>query len=123
MDIELPSDCGNAPRMLVVSDIVASWARGDADAVGEWLADDASWTVVGAATHTGSEAARAASPPMHVERLVVQSIVTHGRLASCDGFVQGGATRIAFSHAIRFAGAAKTAKVAAVRSYCIETQR
>lgn len=121
MDIELPADCGNAPRIVIVSDFVTSWASGDSDAVSAWLSDDISWTIVGADTHTGPDCARDAAPRIRIERLVVRSIVTHGRLASCDGYLQAGHTRIDFSHAIRFAGASKTAKIAELRTYCIET--
>ena len=49
----------------------------------------------------------------------VQSIVTHGRLASCDGYLQNGPDRTPFSHAIRFAGATKSAKIAEIRTYMI----
>lgn len=121
MDIELPTDCGNAPRMVIVSDFVSHWASRDMDAVSEWLSDDVSWTIVGTGPHTGPDSARAAAPSIRVDRLVVQSIVTHGRLASCDGYLETGKKRIAFSHAIRFAGAAKSAKIAELRTYCIET--
>lgn len=121
MDIELPADCGNAPRMVVVGDFVTNWANGDTDAVSAWLSNDVTWTMVGAETYTGPGSAQDAAPRIRVERLVVQSIVTHGRLASCDGYLRAGATRIAFSHAIRFAGASKSAKIAELRTYCIET--
>lgn len=121
MDIELPADCGNAPRMVIVSDFIAHWARGDTDAVSEWLSDDASWTIVGTGAYTGPGAAQAAAPSIRADRLVMHSIVTHGRLASCDGYLETGTARVAFSHAIRFAGAAKSAKIAELRTYCIET--
>ena len=121
MDIELPADCGNAPRIVIVGDFVAHWASGDTDAVAEWLSDDVSWTIIGADVHTGPGTAEAATPSIRAELLVVQSIVTHGRLASCDGYLEAGTKRVAFSHAIRFAGAAKSAKIVELRTYCIET--
>lgn len=121
MEIDLPTDCGNAPRMVIVGDFVANWAGGDADAVAEWLSDDVSWTLVGTDTYAGPDSSRAVWRRERPDRLVVQSILTHGRLASCDGYLETGTTRTAFSHAIRFAGAAKSAKVAEVRTYCIDT--
>ena len=45
--------------------------------------------------------------------------MTHGRLASCDGYLQNGPDRTPFSHAIRFAGATKSAKIAEIRTYMI----
>lgn len=72
--------------------------------------------------HSGPEAAGKASPPFKPERVEIISIITHGRLASCDGYLQAGGKRIDFSHALRFASTVKTAKIAELRSYCVETQ-
>lgn len=122
MEIKLPTDCGNAPRIGIVGDFAVNWAKGDTAALSEWLADDVSWTLVGGHTHSGSEAAREVSPPFSPERVEVISVITHGRFASCDGYLEAGGKRIDFSHAIRFVNTSKTAKVAELRSYCIETK-
>lgn len=98
MDITLPDGCGNSPRMALVADFVSAWARGEE--LDEWLREDVTWTVHGEAG-TGSET------------LTVHSIITHGRLASCDGQLDGGV----FSHVLRFASTAKTAKIVEIRSY------
>lgn len=123
MEIELPADCGNAPRMVIVGDFVTDWASGDVGAVSEWLTDDVEWTLVGDRTHTGQDTAHEMVSHNDAERLVIQSIVTHGRLASCDGYLQNGSDRVAFSHAIRFAGATKSAKIAEIRTYVIAENR
>ncbi|MFE8885030.1 hypothetical protein ACFYLX_04195 [Pseudarthrobacter enclensis] len=122
MKITMPSDCGNAPRLGIVGDFAVNWAAGDAAALSLWLSDDARWTVVGAGIHSGPGAAGQAMPPFTPERVQVISVITHGRLASCDGYLEAGSRRVAFSHTFRFAGASKTAKVVELRSYCIETQ-
>lgn len=122
MKINLPADCGNAPRMIIVGEFVVNWAKGDTDAVAEWLCDDASWSLVGEGTHIGPDSSREAGPRIGAERLEVLSIVTHGRLASCDGYLEAGTTRIAFSHVFRFAGASRSAKVAELRTYSVETR-
>lgn len=122
MQITLPTDCGKAPRITIVGDFAVHWATGDAEAASEWLTDDASWTLVGADTHSGPEAAAQSSPPFAPERVEITSIITHGRLASCDGYLEAGGRRISFSHALRFASTSKTAKIAELRSYCIETR-
>lgn len=121
MEIELPSDCGNAPRIGIVSDFIVHWAAGDTEAVSAWLADDVRWTLVGNSVHDGPEAAREACPLFLPERVELISVITHGRLASCDGYLVAGAKRMDFSHAIRFSSTAKTAKIAELRSYLIET--
>lgn len=122
MKVKLPTDCGNAPRIGIVGAFVVNWAAGDTEAVSEWLADDANWTLVGEVTSRGPEAVREICPPFTPERVEVVSVVTHGRLASCDGYLEAEGRRIDFSHAIRFASTSKAAKIAELRSYCIETQ-
>lgn len=119
MEVILPADCGNAPRMVIVGDFIANWASGDHEALSTWLSEDASWTLVGTGTYSGPGSARDAIPQQSPDRLVFQSIVTHGRLASCDGYLQNGPDRTPFSHAIRFAGATKSAKIAEIRTYMI----
>lgn len=121
MEIKLPTDCGNAPRIGIVGDFAMNWATRDTEASSEWLAEDTTWTLIGGDTYSGPEAAREASPPFSPERVEVISIITHGRLASCDGYLEAGGKRISFSHVFRFASTSKTAKIAELRSYCLET--
>lgn len=121
METILPADCGIAPRITIVGDLVVDWARDDTDAVAAWLADDADWTLVGERTYSGPGAAGDASARVSPERVEISSIVTHGRFASCDGFLEDGSTRIDFSHVFRFASTSKSARIKEIRSYCIET--
>lgn len=121
MEISLPSDCGNAPRMLIVSEFISNWAKGDSSAVAEWLSDDANWVVIGEGSHTGPDSATRTVPHIIPERVEVLSIVTHGRHASCDGYLEVGTNRVHFSHMFRFKSAAKTAKIAEIRTYSIKT--
>ncbi|WP_300345651.1 nuclear transport factor 2 family protein [Nesterenkonia sp.] len=107
--------------MAIVSDFAAQWAAGDAGALAAWLAEDAVWTLVGDQTHHGSDAAERARAPLAPQRLEIRSVITHGRFASCDGRLTDGARSIEFSHVMRFTGAGKTAKIAEIRSYCIES--
>ena len=123
MKTTLPTDCGNAPRIGVVADVVTNWAQGDAEALAEWLTDDATWTLVGTTEHNGEDAALHVCPSDAATHLEVTSIITHGRLASCDGFLDTEKGRIGFSHAFRFASTSKTAKIKDVRSYCIDVPR
>lgn len=121
MEITLPTDCGNAPRIGIVGDFAVNWAMGNAEAVSDALADDATWTIAGD-THSGPEAAREVGPPFSPKRVRLFSVITHGRLASCDGYLEAEGRRIDFSHALRFASTSKTAKIAELRSYCIEAR-
>lgn len=96
-------------------------AKGELEALSEWLADDMSWTLIEKSTHSGPSAAREVRPPFS-ERVEVISVVTHGRRASCDGYLEAGGMRVRFSHAFRFVSTPKTAMIAELRRYCIETQ-
>ena len=116
MDFTVPADCGNAPWMGIVADVVSAWARGDRAA----LAEDATWTIVGDRADEGRDDAATVRPPVDPETVEIASIITHGRLASCDGHLVTGGRRIDFSHYLRFAGAGKTAKIVEIRTYSIE---
>lgn len=120
--IVFPTDCGNSPRLIIVSEFSAAWAMTDSDAVAERLAEGAYWTLVGDDEEgRGNETAIPwlNTEPEHVEIL---STVTHGKLAACDGYVTHGESRVDFCHVLRFTGAAKTAKIAEIRTYLVESR-
>lgn len=119
MEITIPADCGNSPRMAIVAELVSAWIRSDAAALGEWLADDISWQFVGGATLTGPDAATTVLPPITADGGTLLSVVNHGKFAACDGYLEGDGQRLQFAHMLRFTGAAKTAKLAEVRSYVV----
>ncbi|AVZ38925.1 MULTISPECIES: nuclear transport factor 2 family protein [unclassified Dietzia] len=121
MEISLPTDCGNAPRMGIVGDFAVNWATGHTESVSEWLAEDMTWTLLGVGIYRGPEAAGEVGPAFTPERVNVVSVITHGRVASCDGHLEAGGRRLYFSHVLRFASTSRTARIAEVRSYCIET--
>ncbi|ACV09154.1 nuclear transport factor 2-like protein [Jonesia denitrificans] len=121
MHVTLPTDCGNAPRIDIVGQFAVHWAKGDTDFLQEWLTDGAHWDVIGRATLTADASLTEVIPPMTPERVEVISVITHGRLASCDGYIEAGSRRISFSHVFRFASTAKTSKIAELRSYWIES--
>lgn len=120
MDTTLPTDCGNSPRIGIVAGFVTHWAAGNADEVAEWLTDTAEWHVVACDTHTGPDAIAEMFPHPTPDRLTLHSVISHGRLASCDGVYETAGRRVHFSHAFRFAGAVKTSKIAEIRSYFVE---
>ena len=127
MEMTIPEDCGNSPRMALVAEIVTAWAAQDVGTVREWLHEGARWVLVGtdAAAEDGAEdggAGRSAQPPIvpppfSAERGEILTVLNHGRLAACDGFVVRGDERVDFCHVLRFAGAAKTAKIREIRTY------
>lgn len=121
MKTVLPTDCGNSPRITIVGEFVTAWAQRDVEAVSAWLTDDVAWTIVGREDLTGDRVAQDACLDSSVDILDVSAIVTHGRLASCDGVLETASGRVAFSHVFRFASTSKAAKIAQIRTYLIDT--
>ncbi|QPZ39587.1 hypothetical protein [Paramicrobacterium chengjingii] len=121
-EIAFPTDCGNSPRLIIVSEFSAAWALTDTDAVTERLAEGARWELVGGQTGNGDEATQIPWPTFEPELVEILSTVTHGRLAACDGYITNGESRIDFCHMVRFTGAAKSAKIAEIRTF-LETSR
>lgn len=124
--------------MALVADLITAWATGDEASVHEWLVEGARWVLVGAqrpgeapgeadGTADGTADGKAADddgaidvivpPPFEADRGEILTVLNHGRLAACDGYLLRGAERVDFCHVIRFAGASKTAKIREIRTY------
>lgn len=121
MKTVLPTDCGNAPRITIVSEFVISWAKRDTVAMNEWLATDADWKVAGRDDSTEENSIIPFVLDHPPEYLEVTSIITHGRLASCDGFLDAGSRRVHFSHVFKFASTSKAAGIRQARSYIVKS--
>ncbi len=119
--VEAPEDCGNAPRKMVIRDLLVALAERDHDAVVPFLREDIRWEIVGAQELTGLDAVGAwlaQQPP--VEQLHIATVMTHGTDCGADGrLVHSDGSTTRFNHVLLFAGHAKTAKLKAVRSYLI----
>lgn len=120
MKIVRPADCGNAPRIAIVGEFVTNCAKSDAEAMTAWLADDVTWTVAGREAASAAVPADFGCPGSTPNYLEVNTIITHGRLASCDGFVDSESVRMHFSHVFKFASTSKAAKIREARTYLNE---
>ena len=114
MEMTIPEDCGNSPRMAIVAEIAAAWAAGEEDSVREWLREDVAWTLVGEHAPASDGYVR---PPLTAESGEILTVLNHGRLAACDGYLMREGERVDFCHVIRFAGTTKTAKIREIRTY------
>lgn len=132
MDLRVPTDCGNSPRMALVAEIITAWASGDDALVHGWLSDDVLWSLVGArnpedvsSSPDGGDAVTAVivPPPFDADHGEILTVLNHGRLAACDGYLVRGRERVDFCHVIHFAGVAKTARIREVRTYLQPTVR
>jgi len=120
MKTVLPTDCGNAPRTTIVGEFITNWAKCDTDAMTAWLTDDVDWTIVGHETVSGEGVADRVCLDVTSSYLEVTSIITHGRLASCDGLLESESGQIFFSHVFRFASTSKAAKIKEARTYLVD---
>lgn len=114
MEMRIPEDCGNSPRMAIVADIVTAWAAGEEGAVREWLREDATWHLVG---EDAPAPDGIVPPPFVAARGEILTVLNHGRLAACDGSLEGDGQRVDFCHVLRFAGTTKTAQIREIRTY------
>lgn len=115
MEIVIPTDCGNAPRKLVITDFITAWALADTETLNSWLAKDAEWL-------TPTAPADSTQPPQHnAMKLEFLTLATHGREAACNGYLENADTRLDFAHFFHFATTARTSKITLIRSYLIES--
>jgi len=114
-----PAGCGNAPRQLVIRDLVLALAEVNGPQLNELFAETVRWDLPGAGTIEGlSQLTDRLSGQGEVATIELMSILTHGREGSTDGVLTfSDGRRQAFCHMLRFASAVKTAKVTEMRSY------
>ncbi|WP_157975656.1 hypothetical protein [Brachybacterium sp. YJGR34] len=117
MEMTVTADCGNSPRMRIVADLAAAWAAGEEEHVRPWLREDTRWILVGAADGQQPAPGGILPPPVPPEHGEILTVLSHGRLAACDGYLVSGQERVDFCHVLRFAGAARTAALREIRTY------
>lgn len=119
MQIIIPKDCGNSPRMAMIATFVTQWMSGSEPEAESLLATDAIWERVGKARIQGADRIRVSG--VHgVDHLEILSVINHGRTAACEGFMQTAGMRTDFCHIFQFTGAAKTAKIKSIRTFSID---
>ncbi|MGJ9425672.1 hypothetical protein ACHABX_07490 [Nesterenkonia halotolerans] len=110
MEFTIPESCGNSPRMQIVAEIARAWGEGDQAHLEQWLLPGAEWHV------------HPTEPEAEFQRLVLDNVVTHGRLGSCDGVAVGAdGSAVRFAHFMVFASTAKTAKIRSITTYVVST--
>lgn len=121
---EMPADCNNAPRKIVLRDFLISLYDLDLQGVLDRLHDDVEWHTIGESRLAGHDGAAAwlAEQPAG-DQLTVHTVITHGTDCGADGVISyTDGRRHAFSHVVIFAGHSKSAKIKAIRSYLVDLQ-
>lgn len=122
MKIVADVDCNNAPKKKYVLDFNIYLAEGNAEIVGQMLADDFEWTIIGKYTFTGKEPladALANVNPDAVKELRVENALSHGKLCAINGKIITDKEQVAFNDIYEFESHSKTAKIKRITSYRI----
>lgn len=121
MELIIPENCGNAPRVDIVHKIGQALAGSLDASESVYLDHGTRWSHVGGETLVGiaTIAAVVAQQPQ-VHTLEFSQTLTHGRFAATHGVLEiEGGGRLAFSHFFTFASTAKTARVRQIRTFAI----
>jgi hypothetical protein len=104
--IQVPRDCGNAPRKLFLIDFNTALANGDTGFFEELIPEKITWDIVGQepiADKAGFLKAVKSLALWKVKELVVETIITHGYEASVSGQVAAKDKSVyKFCHIYRF---------------------
>lgn len=121
--IDIPEDCGNAPRKIVIRDFLVDLYSRSGDAVAAVLHDAIHWDIVGAQTLVGHhEVLHWLDEQPPVQSLQLHTIITHGTDCGADGAItMSDGARQSFSHVIVFSGHGKNAKIKEIRSYIVDS--
>lgn len=121
--IDIPENCGNAPRKMVIRDFLIALYQRDIPQLREALKDDVDWDVIGSTQLQGvDEAISWVETQPDATALHLHTVITHGTDCAADGRVTyTDGTEVAFNYVFIFAGHAKTAKIKAIRSYLVPT--
>lgn len=117
MEIQFPTGCGNSPRITIVNDFVTAWAGKDMKTLGAWLADDAIWQVIGKSDTTQFSEVVLEDD---VTSLTIDTTITHGKLASSDGWAKTVHGRVDFNFVITFKNAVKASPIRSVKLFLVE---
>jgi hypothetical protein len=121
-DVVVDVGCGNSPRMALIRDFNVALASGERDDALAMLADEVEWHQVGASSVEGKPAvsewladSRATLPTA----MTIETILSHGKLASASGTVVRNEETWAMAEVYHFRNTAKTAPIVRVDSYWI----
>lgn len=123
MKINIPIDCGNAPKRGFIKDMSVAFASTDMDFLTESVTDDIVWDIIGDTTVEGKDNFQKVLKERNnskVRELTLDKILTHGKEGAVSGNIKTEEGKsYAFSDFYEFRGA-KGNKVKAITSYVIE---
>lgn len=123
VELEINVNCKNSPRKEFLKDFNSAFAKGDVPFIAANLDNGIVWDMVGDRIITGKAAMVQELEMMRaapVKKLVLQSVVTHGRDASASGEMHMATGEVyAFSDVYTFVGS-KGTTLKSITSYVIK---
>src|SRR5690606_31911685 len=108
MEINIPNDCGNAPRKIFLKDFHVAHAEGDILFLEKHVTEAISWEIIGSKsieTKARYLAEAPHYPQWNVQKLTIDAIITHGNDAAVHGKITtADGNEFAFSDLYKFKG-------------------
>ena len=108
MEINIPNDCGNAPRKIFLKDFHVALAEGDIRFLEKHVTEAISWEIIGCKSiETKARYLEEVRhyPQWNVQKLTIDAIITHGNDAAVHGkFTTADGNEFAFSDLYKFKG-------------------
>lgn len=116
-------NCGNAPKKLLLLELMTHLVNGEISLFLEWLTDKVQWRFVGKHQLSGIEEVQntlTEKLALSIDMLHIHHIITHGNIASLNGTLTlTNGDKLEFCHVYRFSGFGKKAKIKEITSYII----
>lgn len=117
-------NCNNAPKKALLKDLMIALVNDDVATFLDWLHDDITWEIVGDRIFESKNVIEEEFQKindLNIEILNIHHIITHGNVASLNGFIQlADKKTIHFCNVYQFGGFGKKAKIKEITSYIIQ---
>lgn len=126
MEYLYPSDCGNAPKKVVLKDLIEAFAKNDREVIEKFCRKDVSWNIINDISVQGVDAiidVLETKWPEEIEKLQLLNVITHGHTAAANGtasFTNG--TTLAFCNVYKFVSPGKNL-IKEMTSYVIKMDK
>lgn len=124
LEVNIPSDRGNAPKKKLLADFNIAFAKGQVDEITSHFTVDITWERVGDKTVRGISKVKALLEKLadyNAEELHIHQIITHGKEASARGELVFKNERIVFADFYEFSSAGSK-KIRRMISYAIPSE-
>ena len=121
IEVIAPQDCDNAPKRRLIKDLNIAFAKADIPALLNFFHESIEWEMVNDKTISGIENVTAFLQTMQhykAKKLVLEYVLSHGKLASTSGIMEYGDKQIRFADFYEFTSAGSN-KIKRMVSYAL----